>query len=132
MAFAAETLEYLHLEESFARGSLWFDDEPDAARAARYRTLKLAGLNEAPEHPKLVREIYQARRDALCDGLARIVEYHERQDARFAEAAAGGDQEEREDVEPGPGQRPSLARAEIDQPSQGVVQRPAPCLRGHR
>jgi alanine-synthesizing transaminase len=29
-------------------------------------------MNEAPEHPKLVREIYQARRDALCDGLNRI------------------------------------------------------------
>ena len=29
-------------------------------------------LNEAPEHPKLVNEIYQCRRDALCDGLDRI------------------------------------------------------------
>jgi alanine-synthesizing transaminase len=29
-------------------------------------------LNEASEHPKLVRDIYQARRDVLCDGLARI------------------------------------------------------------
>jgi alanine-synthesizing transaminase len=29
-------------------------------------------LNEDPEHPKLVNEIYQARRDALCDGLDRI------------------------------------------------------------
>jgi alanine-synthesizing transaminase len=29
-------------------------------------------LNEAPEHPKEVREIYQSRRDALCDGLSRI------------------------------------------------------------
>jgi len=29
-------------------------------------------LNDAAEHPKLVREIYQARRDALCDGLDAI------------------------------------------------------------
>ena len=29
-------------------------------------------MNEAPDHPSLVREIYQARRDCLCDGLARI------------------------------------------------------------
>ena len=29
-------------------------------------------LNEAPEHPKVVNEIYQSRRDALCDGLDRI------------------------------------------------------------
>jgi len=29
-------------------------------------------LNEDPEHPKVVNEIYQARRDALCDGLDRI------------------------------------------------------------
>lgn len=29
-------------------------------------------LNEAPEYPKLVREIYQARRDVLCDGLAAM------------------------------------------------------------
>jgi len=29
-------------------------------------------LNEASEHPKLVNEIYQARRDALCSGLHRI------------------------------------------------------------
>ena len=29
-------------------------------------------LNEDPEHPKEVQPIYQARRDALCDGLARI------------------------------------------------------------
>jgi alanine-synthesizing transaminase len=29
-------------------------------------------LNEASDHPKLVREIYQARRDVLCDGLNRI------------------------------------------------------------
>jgi alanine-synthesizing transaminase len=29
-------------------------------------------LNEAAEHPKLVREIYQARRDVLCDGLDAI------------------------------------------------------------
>ena len=29
-------------------------------------------LNEAPDYPKLVNEIYQSRRDALCEGLARI------------------------------------------------------------
>lgn len=29
-------------------------------------------LNEATEHPKLVNEIYQSRRDALCDGLNRM------------------------------------------------------------
>jgi len=29
-------------------------------------------LNEDPEHPQEVLPIYQARRDALCDGLARI------------------------------------------------------------
>jgi alanine-synthesizing transaminase len=29
-------------------------------------------LNEAGDYPKQVNEIYQARRDALCDGLERI------------------------------------------------------------
>lgn len=29
-------------------------------------------MNEASEHPKEVNAIYQSRRDALCDGLARI------------------------------------------------------------
>ena len=29
-------------------------------------------LNEAGEHPKLVKDIYQSRRNTLCDGLARI------------------------------------------------------------
>jgi alanine-synthesizing transaminase len=29
-------------------------------------------LNEATEHPKLVRDVYQSRRDVLCDGLNRI------------------------------------------------------------
>ena len=29
-------------------------------------------LNEEPEHPKLVREIYESRRNTLCDGLDRI------------------------------------------------------------
>lgn len=29
-------------------------------------------LNEASEHPKLVNEIYESRRNALCDGLNRI------------------------------------------------------------
>jgi len=29
-------------------------------------------LNEAQDYPKLVNEVYQSRRDALCDGLERI------------------------------------------------------------
>ena len=29
-------------------------------------------LNEDPDHPERAQEIYQSRRDALCDGLARI------------------------------------------------------------
>jgi alanine-synthesizing transaminase len=29
-------------------------------------------MNEAAEYPKVVNEIYQSRRDALCDGLSRI------------------------------------------------------------
>jgi alanine-synthesizing transaminase len=29
-------------------------------------------LNEAPDHPRIVNEIYQSRRDTLCNGLARI------------------------------------------------------------
>ena len=29
-------------------------------------------LNEAPDYPKVVNEIYQSRRNALCDGLSRI------------------------------------------------------------
>jgi alanine-synthesizing transaminase len=29
-------------------------------------------MNEAPEYPAEVRAVYQSRRDALCDGLARI------------------------------------------------------------
>ena len=29
-------------------------------------------MNEAPEYPKEMREIYQSRRDVLCDGLNRI------------------------------------------------------------
>ena len=29
-------------------------------------------LNEAPDHPRIVNEIYQSRRDTLCDGLNRI------------------------------------------------------------
>ena len=32
----------------------------------------IVAMNEAPEYPKVVNEIYQARRDALCDGLSRI------------------------------------------------------------
>jgi alanine-synthesizing transaminase len=29
-------------------------------------------MNEAPDYPKVVSEMYQSRRDTLCDGLARI------------------------------------------------------------
>jgi alanine-synthesizing transaminase len=29
-------------------------------------------MNEAPDYPKVVNEIYQSRRDALCEGLNRI------------------------------------------------------------
>jgi|SRR5579875_1299738 len=32
----------------------------------------IVAMNEAPDYPKVVNETYQARRDALCDGLARI------------------------------------------------------------
>jgi alanine-synthesizing transaminase len=32
----------------------------------------IVAMNEAPEYPKAVNEIYQGRRDALCDGLDRI------------------------------------------------------------
>ena len=32
----------------------------------------IVALNEAPDYPKEVNEIYQARRNALCDGLNRI------------------------------------------------------------
>lgn len=43
--FAAETLEYLHLEESFARGSLWFDDERRRAVGIRDDELRLGSLD---------------------------------------------------------------------------------------
>jgi alanine-synthesizing transaminase len=32
----------------------------------------IVALNEAPDYPKEINETYQARRDALCDGLNRI------------------------------------------------------------
>jgi alanine-synthesizing transaminase len=32
----------------------------------------IVAMNEASDYPKVVNEIYQGRRDALCDGLARI------------------------------------------------------------
>jgi alanine-synthesizing transaminase len=32
----------------------------------------IVAMNEAPDYPKLINECYQARRDALCDGLNRI------------------------------------------------------------
>jgi alanine-synthesizing transaminase len=32
----------------------------------------IVAMNEAPDYPKVVNDIYQSRRDALCDGLSRI------------------------------------------------------------
>jgi alanine-synthesizing transaminase len=32
----------------------------------------IVAMNEAPDYPKVVNEIYQSRRDALCDGLERM------------------------------------------------------------
>jgi alanine-synthesizing transaminase len=32
----------------------------------------IVAMNEAPDYPKLINETYQARRDALCEGLNRI------------------------------------------------------------
>jgi alanine-synthesizing transaminase len=32
----------------------------------------IVAMNEAPDYPKLVNEIYQGRRDALCEGLSRL------------------------------------------------------------
>jgi len=32
----------------------------------------IVAMNEAPDYPKIVNELYQSRRDALCDGLDRI------------------------------------------------------------
>jgi alanine-synthesizing transaminase len=32
----------------------------------------IVAMNEAPDYPKLVNEIYQGRRDSLCDGLSRL------------------------------------------------------------
>ena len=32
----------------------------------------IVAMNEAPDYPKVVNEIYQSRRDALCEGLSRI------------------------------------------------------------
>jgi alanine-synthesizing transaminase len=32
----------------------------------------IVAMNEAPDHPAHVNEVYRSRRDALCDGLARI------------------------------------------------------------
>jgi alanine-synthesizing transaminase len=40
-----------------------------------FQPIQIAGiiaLNECPEVPKQIREVYRARRDALCDGLERI------------------------------------------------------------
>jgi alanine-synthesizing transaminase len=32
----------------------------------------IVAMNEVPDYPKLINDIYQSRRDALCDGLNRI------------------------------------------------------------
>ena len=32
----------------------------------------IVAMNEAPDYPKVINDIYQSRRDALCDGLNRI------------------------------------------------------------
>jgi alanine-synthesizing transaminase len=32
----------------------------------------IVAMNEAPDYPLLVNEVYRARRDVLCDGLARV------------------------------------------------------------
>jgi alanine-synthesizing transaminase len=32
----------------------------------------IVAMNEAPDYPKVINETYQARRDALCEGLHRI------------------------------------------------------------
>jgi alanine-synthesizing transaminase len=32
----------------------------------------IVAMNEAPDYPKVINDIYQSRRDALCDGLRRI------------------------------------------------------------
>jgi alanine-synthesizing transaminase len=32
----------------------------------------ITAMNDAPETPRQVREVYRSRRDALCDGLARV------------------------------------------------------------
>ena len=32
----------------------------------------IVAMNEAPDYPKEINEIYRSRRDALCDGLNRI------------------------------------------------------------
>ena len=32
----------------------------------------IVAMNEAPDYPKVVNEIYQGRRDVLCEGLARL------------------------------------------------------------
>ena len=32
----------------------------------------IVAMNEAPDYPKFVNDIYQGRRDALCEGLARV------------------------------------------------------------
>ncbi len=51
--FAAETLEALHLEESFARGSMWFDDERRRAVGIRDDELRLGPLDDTLERSSL-------------------------------------------------------------------------------
>lgn len=45
VTFAAETLDHLHLEESFARGSLWFDEERRRAVGIRDEELRFGPLD---------------------------------------------------------------------------------------
>ncbi len=49
VAFAAETPQMLHMEESFARGSLWFDDERRRAAGIRDAEITMGPLDETLE-----------------------------------------------------------------------------------
>lgn len=49
VAFAAETPRMLHMEESFARGSLWFDDERRRAVGIRDEEIAMGPLDDTLE-----------------------------------------------------------------------------------